>query len=128
MPIEAVDPLRASFSTGRDFLRASQALALPLTDAVWIGAAMTSSVHIVVLVWFVVAVVVEVMSSEILRAWLRRRGVDVPYARMPGRLERAYLQYSQAQGRSGRLVVGLRRASMINVVLAFFAALPFLTK
>jgi hypothetical protein len=81
-----------------------------------------------VLVWFVLAVLIEIASSVLLLLWLRRRGVLPVFGLtgVPGYLERVYLEWCRTQGRSWKRVVVLRTLSILNVVLSAVVAIPML--
>jgi hypothetical protein len=81
-----------------------------------------------VAVWFMVSVVVEIFGNLAFLVWLRRQGAAIRFgwAGMPGYLDRVYVDWCRAQGRSPGHVVLLRRLSLANMILAAFIAIPVL--
>jgi type IV secretory pathway TraG/TraD family ATPase VirD4 len=83
--------------------------------------------EIFVMVWFSVAVIIEIISSIVLWFWLRRHGVKFVFglAGIPGYMERAYLAWCRSQGHPCTRVLVLRAVSIINVIVAaiFFIAI-----
>ncbi|MCM3901795.1 MAG: hypothetical protein ND866_08830 [Pyrinomonadaceae bacterium] len=79
-------------------------------------------------VWFVLAILTEVMSSFVLWMWLRRHGVKLVFGLtgIPGYSERAYLGWCKAHEHSGTTVLWLRALSILNVIAAAIVTIPLL--
>ncbi len=84
----------------------------------------------IVLAWFSVSIIAEVISSVGFVFWLRIHGVRVPsylYG-VPGYLEYRYWTWCKAGGRHSRRWITIRVLLMINIVAAFlftyFVLLP----
>ena len=86
-----------------------------------------STPDVLISAWFGLAILVEVVSSVVLRLSLRRRGVlVVGLTGMPGYLERAYLMWCRSQGRRSTGVLVFRLISLVNVIAAAVVAIPLL--
>jgi hypothetical protein len=73
-----------------------------------------------IIIWFVVAGLIEISSSISLLFWLRRHGVKLIFGLRgtPGYLEYAYIKWCRSQGCSWTTVVVLRIISIINLIAA----------
>ena len=80
----------------------------------------------VILIWFMCAVLAEVLITLLFAIWLRQRGVNLIFGMIgvPGYLELLYAQWNRAQGRSSRNWIAMRALMLANLVLAFVVALP----
>ena len=81
-----------------------------------------------ILLWFAIAVVIEIVSSTILFFWLRAHGVRPVFGLtgIPGYLEREFDRLCRETGRQRKLVLSLRAFSIVNVVLAIIFAIGVL--
>jgi hypothetical protein len=81
-----------------------------------------------VLLWFIAAVALEVVSSLAFMAWLRWRGVkyDYGFAGVPGYLEWVYFKWARAGGRNPWFIFTARVLILVNLVPAVVLALPLL--
>ncbi len=69
--------------------------------------------------WFAVSVLVEVVGNLAFLVWLRRRTpVRMMWVGTPGYLDFHYVRWCRTRGVSPRMFVGLRVASLVNVVAA----------
>ena len=87
-----------------------------------------STPDVLISAWFGLAILVEVVSSVVLRLSLRRRGVKLVFGLtgMPGYLERAHLMWCRSQGRRSTGVLVFRLISLVNVIAAAVVAIPLL--
>jgi len=87
-----------------------------------------STPDVLISAWFGLAILVEVVSSVVLRLLLRRRGVKLVFGMtgMPGYLERAYLTWCRSQGHRSTGVLFFRLVSLVNVIAAAVVAIPLL--
>ena len=85
-----------------------------------------STLHAVTLVWFVLAVIAEVVSTIAFAVWLRHRNVRLIFGMIgvPGYLENRYALWCRETKRPRRSWIAVRVLLMVNVVVAFLANLP----
>jgi len=77
--------------------------------------------QVLIVVWFALAIIVEIIGSTILWVWLRRRGAKLIFGLtgIPGYLELAYIVWSRSQGRHPNMTLIVFRAlSLVNAVVA----------
>jgi hypothetical protein len=76
-------------------------------------------------VWLIVSMILELASGATLYLWLRKRTSVSPVRYgVPGYLERRFMAWCRQEGVDGRLVVGVRIASMVNLALAVLVGIP----
>ena len=82
----------------------------------------------VIPIWFVLSVLLYVLSGVILGLWLwRKRYVKLSsaFAGLPGYLEAAYIKYCKENNRPYKLLIAMRVIFTINVIFAGISFIPF---
>ncbi len=75
--------------------------------------------EVLIMAWFALSTIVEIIGTTIFWVWLRRRGAKLIFglAGTPGYLELAYVRWCRNQGRHPNIRLFVFRAlSLINVV------------
>jgi steroid 5-alpha reductase family enzyme len=83
----------------------------------------------IILIWFVAAILAEVIGMLTFAIWLRRRGVSLIFGLVgiPGYLEYRYARWCTSHGQSSRRVIALRLILIFNMLLAILFAFPILS-
>jgi hypothetical protein len=76
--------------------------------------------EIFIIIWFVVSVLLEIITSIIFYFWLRRHGVKLVFGLtgVPGYMERAYREWCHSQGRSSKGIIISRSIILLNCIMA----------
>jgi len=82
-----------------------------------------------ILIWFVTAILAEVIGLLVFALWLRRRGVRLVFGLIgvPGYLEYRYAHWRASRGESPRRAIALRLLLLLNMMLAILCAFPILS-
>jgi hypothetical protein len=85
-----------------------------------------STLQELTLVWFMFAVLAEVVSTIAFAVWLRHRNVSLIFGMIgvPGYLENRYAGWCRTNNRPSTGWITVRILLMVNVVVAFVAAFP----
>lgn len=82
----------------------------------------------IVLVWFALSILMEIISTLVLMTWLRRRKVPIVFGLtgIPGYLEHAYADWCRSHGEDSKRLLVIRGLLLLNVVLAAVITIPIL--
>jgi hypothetical protein len=79
-----------------------------------------NSTETLIVIWFGVSVLVEIITTITFYYWLRRQGIKLVFSLsgVPGYMEREYREWCQSQGRSsgGRIII--RSILLLNCIIA----------
>ena len=78
------------------------------------------NIETLMIIWFGVSVLVEIITTIYFYYWLRRQGVKLIFSLSgaPGYMERVYREWCHSQGRSSIGIIIMRSILLLNCIMA----------